>query len=249
MKVIVDGLGTEYWDEGSGEVVLMLHGWGDSLHSFDELVERLKGDYRIIRVDFPGFGKSELPKGIWDVAKYTRFVSDFCKKEGIEPVYIIGHSFGGRILVKGLSSGTLTARKAVLMGSAGVADRKTLRNDTFILISKIGKLLLRPFPRVWYLRLRKELYRVTGGDYISAGALSDTFVRVINEDLSRDAALVSIPTLLIWGEDDLVTPISEGKKLKRLIRESELHVLTHSGHFVHQQRPDDVARLIKEFCV
>jgi len=248
MKVIVKGLATEYSDVGSGPQVLMLHGWGDSLHSFDSLSHAL-GGYRIVRLDLPGFGSTELPHGVWDVGDYARFVAEFCTKLAVEPQYVLGHSFGGRILIKGLANGNFTAQKLALTGSAGVADRPTIQNNTFMTIAKIGKLALKPFPRSWYLNLREQLYKVTGGDYVSAGALSETFVNVINEDLSKDAARISIPTLLIWGEDDLVTPVSEGKKLKHLIRNSELHVLHGAGHFVHQQKTHEVAALIRKFFV
>jgi pimeloyl-ACP methyl ester carboxylesterase len=248
MKVIVKGLATEYVDEGLGPVLLMLHGWGDSLRSFDLLSHRL-GGYRIVRLDLPGFGNTELPRGEWDVGNYARFVAEFCSKLDIAPQYLLGHSFGGRIIVKGISHAILSAQKLVLIGSAGVADRPTVQNNTFMAIAKVGKLLLKPFPRSWYLNLRKELYNVTGGDYVSAGALSETFVNVINEDLSKDAAQLSEPTLLIWGEDDLVTPVSEGKKLKHLIKNSELHVLHGAGHFVHQQKVEEVAGLIRTFLI
>ena len=248
MKVIVKGLATEYQDEGSGPVLLMLHGWGDSLHSFDTLVHRL-GGFRIIRLDLPGFGGSELPHGEWNVADYARFVDEFCKKINVTPEYLIGHSFGGRISIKALAHGIFHAKRLILAASAGVADREMVQNNFFMLVAKIGKFLLKPFPRSWYLNLRRELYKVTGGDYVSAGALSDTFVNVINEDLSNDAAQINVPTLLVWGQDDIVTSLAEGKKLKQLITNSELHAFANAGHFVHQQKADEVAALIKKFCV
>jgi pimeloyl-ACP methyl ester carboxylesterase len=160
-----------------------------------------------------------------------------------------GHSFGGRISIKGLAHGILFAEKLVLIGSAGVANRPTVHNNTFTAMAKIGKVLLKPFPKSWYLSLRDELYKVTGGDYVSAGALSETFINVINEDLSNDATIVATPTILIWGEDDIVTPLYEGKKLKNLIPNSEIHTLLGAGHFVHKQKADQVADLIKKFCI
>src|SRR5207302_866157 len=110
---------------------------------------------------------------------YVRFVAEFCAKIEVKPQYFLGHSFGGRILMKGLSNGILSAQKLILIGSAGVADRPTVRNNGFMAVAKIGKLILKPFPQRWYLNLRKELYRVTGGDYVSAGALKETFINVI----------------------------------------------------------------------
>lgn len=248
MKVIVKGIATEYSDEGSGPAMLMLHGWGDSLHSFDLLTRGLDG-FRVVRLDLPGFGSTELPRDDWDVGDYARFVAEFCLKLNMQPKYLLGHSFGGRISIKGLAHAILSADKLILIGSAGVADRPTIHNNFFTAMAKVGKLILKPFPRSWYLNLRRELYNVTGGDYVSAGALSETFVHVINEDLSGDAVQVATPTLLVWGEDDIVTPVSEGKKFKQLLRNSELHILSEAGHFVHQQKTEEVAALIKKFCI
>src|SRR6185436_3700921 len=102
MKSIVSGLATEHSENGVGPTILMLHGWGDSLHSFDILAQKLQG-YQIVRLDLPGFGNSELPRGIWDMERYAKFVKEFCEKMHIDPEFVVGHSFGGRILIKALA--------------------------------------------------------------------------------------------------------------------------------------------------
>ncbi len=248
MKSIVAGIATEYEIDGHGPVVLMLHGWGDSLHAFDLLAAKLQG-YQIVRLDLPGFGQSELPRGTWGVGDYARFVKEFCDKHHISPKYVVGHSFGGRILIKSLANELFSPIKLVLIGSAGVADREVVQNTVFMYIAKIGKIILKAFPNNWYLRLRRELYRVIGGDYVSVGALKETFIKVIQEDLSKDAQRIRIPTLLVWGEDDFVTPLAEGRKLNRLIQDSQLETFRQAGHFVHQQKASDVAALIRHFFV
>src|ERR1700684_4042346 len=122
MKVIVDNLAVEYSDEGQGLPLVMLHGWMDSLQTFDAITKFLSTKYRIVRLDLPGFGASELPSKPWFVGGYATFVADFCKKLNIEPVAFVGHSLGGRIILKGLAEHSLSAQKAVLIASAGVAD-------------------------------------------------------------------------------------------------------------------------------
>lgn len=248
MRVIVDSLAINYEDSGEGPVVLMLHGWGDSLHSFDLLIPELP-QYRLVRVDLPGFGESEIPAGTWDVTAYAHLVAHFCTKLSIVPKYVVGHSFGGRILIKSAANGIFPMQKIVFVASAGVADRVTANNRIFMAIAKIGKVLLTPFPHAWYLKLRKELYRVTGGDYVSTGVLRDTFIKVINENLSQDAISIRTPALLIWGEDDLVTPTAEGKKLHKLIPDSRLEIFKDAGHFVHKQKHQEVGALLRQFFV
>jgi pimeloyl-ACP methyl ester carboxylesterase len=248
MKVIVDNLAVEYRDEGQGPVLLMLHGWGNTLGYFDTLCSALTG-FRIIRLDAPGFGGSELPHEAWNVEQYARFVADFCGKIGVQPVAILGHSFGGRITTKGVSKGILKPQKIILVASAGVAERNTPRTILYAAAAKIGKTLLAPLPAGAYGKVRRMVYERSGSDYLttSAKVMQNVFLNMIREDLSADAAKITLPTLLIWGENDVITPLAEGQKLHALVKGSELRIVAGAGHFVYRDDPQEVAKLIKEF--
>ena len=249
MKVIVNGLATEYQDEGHGPVILMLHGWGNTLHIFDALIPALVKNRRIVRLDLPGFGATERPASPWGVEEYARFVGAFCEKLRLDVDVLIGYSLGGRIVIKGLSHGILSSHRAVLIAAAGVAERTTVRNQVFSAIAKIGKVLLWPLPKNVYQSARRLLYVQTGSDYLTIGSMSETMRKVVQEDLSSNAAGVSVPTLLVWGEHDVVTPLSEGRKLNRLIRESQITVIPDTSHFVIIENPSRVAELIHDFIV
>ncbi len=249
MKIIVDGMATNYQDEGRGPVLLLLHGWANTLHSFDAMTSVLSKDNRVVRVDLPGFGGSEMPQNSWSVEDYARFVRNFCEKIGLEPDIIIGHSLGGRIVVKGLARKILFPRKVVLIASAGVAKRDTLRNRIYKSFAKIGKAALSPLPVHMYQKGRRFLYSYAGGDYLTVGSMSGTFIKVISENLSDSAKLISVPTLLIWGKQDVVTPLAEGKRLHHLIAGSRLEMIQDTGHFVHQEKPADVTKLISDFII
>ncbi len=248
MKIIVQNLAIEYQDEGAGPVILFLHGWQDTLHTFDALVPFLSARYRIIRVDLPGFGKSEKPKEAWGSSNYARFANEFMQKLNLDVDMVVGHSFGGRIIISGLAANELRAQKAVLIGTAGIGKRRPVRNATFRVLAKIGGFFVRipPFVFLAYA-LRKRLYDFLGSDYPNAGELKDTYLRIIAEDLRASAKKIRTPTLLIWGADDKATPLSDGKELSRLIPDSVLHVINDSGHFAHQEKTQEVAILIKKF--
>jgi pimeloyl-ACP methyl ester carboxylesterase len=250
MKVIVDGLATEYESEGSGPVVLMLHGWGSTLHSFDAIAKALSADFRIVRLDLPGFGGTEMPQRPWHVGDYAAFVADCMRKIDVEPYALVGHSFGGRIIIKGLAENRLHGQKAVLIAAAGVADRQTLRNWSFKMIAKAGKAAtaIPPFT-VLRAKLRAKLYQKSGGDYAHAGTLRQTFLNVISENLAPIAPQISIPTLLMWGSDDHTTPLTEGERLHALIPHSTLHVIAGTGHFVHKEKAVEVAEIIQAFLI
>jgi len=82
MQVVVDSQLVQYAAQGKGELVLILHGWGDSSLGWRDLTAELAKKYQVIAVDLPGFGGSEAPKEAWDLSNYARFVQHFLQKIG-----------------------------------------------------------------------------------------------------------------------------------------------------------------------
>lgn len=248
MKVIVQDLVTEYQDEGHGKVILFLHGWQDNLETFNPLVSILSSSNRIIRVNLPGSGGTEIPKEDWSLDRYVNFVNDLIEKLDTRVDVLIGHSLGGRIAIKGASEGILQPEKVVLISSAGLIKSHNFRNTILKYLSKIGKIFLYLPPLLfWRESLRGRLYKSIGSDYLDAGKMKGTFLNIISEDLCESAKKITIPTLLIWGSNDTETPLSDGKRLSQLISDSKLVVFDNSGHFVHREKADDVAKAIQEF--
>jgi pimeloyl-ACP methyl ester carboxylesterase len=248
VKAIIQNIATEYQDEGTGPVILMLHGWKTGLHSFDSIATILGKNFRVVRLDLPGFGQTENPPASWDLDCYVSFAADFIAKLELKNFYLIGHSFGGRIIIKGAATGKFNPKKVVLIASAGIAKTNTLRSQSFRAIAKIGKAVA-SVPPISFAKdaLRKKLYRAAGSDYLAAGALKESYLNVIVEDLSQVARGVDVPTLLVWGSDDAETPVSDGELLAREIPHARLEILPSSGHFVFQENPVKVASLIGEF--
>ncbi len=247
MKTIVDGLAIEYRDEGQGPILLLLHGWMNSLESFDALAPLLSRGFRVVRLDLPGFGGSELPAKPWYVDDYAKFVRNFLRRMDIEPRAFVGHSFGGRVILKGVGEGTLIAPKVVLIDSAGNAKRNTPRALMYRAIAKTGKAFSLFVPNALYTAMRRRLYRRAGSDYLEAGALSQTYLNTISEDLTACAGRIKVPTLLIWGERDASTPLEDGKKMAAAIEGSTLKIIRGAGHAPHREKPEQVAQYIQAF--
>ncbi len=248
MKVIVKNLGVEYTDEGAGTQILMLHGWKDDAHTFDRIARTLANNHRVIRIDLPGFGGSDMSPTPWRLDDYVDFVSAFCEKLKLDVDILIGHSLGGRITIKGVARGILKPRKIVLIASAGIAKRTTIRNHALRAIAKLGKLLTAIWPlNLAQQKLRRRLYERIGSDYFAAGRLKETFINIIEEDLRSAASSITTPTLLIWGSNDAATPLKDGERMQRLIRGSRIEVIPGAGHFVHREHPEDVTAFIAGF--
>lgn len=248
MKIIVQNLAVEYRDEGEGKVILLLHGWQDNLRTFDAIAQILSETNRVIRLDCPGFGQSETPKETWNLDDYVVFVKNFIQKLNIQVDILVGHSFGGRIAIKGAATNNLQPAKIILINSAGIAKSKTLRNFILKILAKIGNVLISISPFVfWRGKLREKFYKSIGNDYLNAGAIREIFLKIIAEDLAGNAKKINIPTLLIWGENDNETPLSDGKLFSQIIPNSKLEIINNTGHFVHQEKPEEIAKLIQEF--
>jgi pimeloyl-ACP methyl ester carboxylesterase len=249
MQVVVDSLLTQYEMQGEGKLVLVLHGWGDQARSFGPLQRSLAKRYRVLALDLPGFGGTEAPKAVWDISDYATFVAHFLHKIGEKRVYVlVGHSNGGAIAIRGLAREELMADKLVLLGSAGIRGEYKGRVKALRLLAKAGKALTLPLPKSAKQALRKKAYKTIGSDMLVAEHLQETFKRVVTDDVRADAAKLTLPTLLVYGENDDATPVRYGELFHQVIEGSTLEVLPGAGHFVHLDRPDDVLRAIQEFA-
>ena len=246
MNIIVNGQLINYISEGQGRVLLFLHGWGADVSSFKDLSAHFKKKFRVIRLDFPGFGGSPKPDDTWTVASYSALVAGVVKKLEIGDVYAaIGHSFGGRVIIKGISNGDIVAAKIVLIDAAGVKPPATVKKSLYALVAKIGNVAT-SLPGLRALRpmLRKNLYKAAGTtDYAGAQAMKQIFLNTINEDLLPDVHTLKQPTLLIWGENDTETPVGDAYKMMNELDNAQLVVVPDAGHFVFI---DNKAAVIKE---
>ncbi len=250
MKLIIDNQLIEYKDEGSDRVVLLLHGWGTDLTTFNQLALHLSKKFRVIRFDFPGFGQSPKPSNDWSVVDYAKLTKEIIEKLKINQIYaIIGHSFGGRVAIKAASFGFIKTEKLILIGSAGVKPSNSLKKNMYKSVAKIGKFVSSaPLINKMQPALRKKLYKTAGStDYIEANQMQKIFLNVINEDLLSDVSKIIQSTLLIWGENDNETPVSDAKKMMKLLKSGKLVVIPKSGHFVYIDSFDKVNDEIGKF--
>lgn len=248
MKVLVDDIVVNYQTTGSGKAILMLHGWGSDLKTFDKLSSDLSKYYQIVRLDLPGFGQSELPPTDWDLAHYVDFVADFITKRKLTVYAIVAHSLGGRIAISGVGAGKLKPKRLVLLSSHGIRESRTLKARLLWLSAKVGRAVTVVLPANYRNHIKKRLYQAAGSDdYLNAGPLKQIFTRIVNEDVRPEAAMINVPTLLIYGEEDKVTPVIYGEAFHKLIQHSRFEKLSGAAHYVHLDQPALVYRLIAEF--
>lgn len=248
MQIVVDGLLTHYEMRGKGKLVLLLHGWGDSIQGVKGLADKLSNQYQVLAVDLPGFGGTQAAKDVWDLDNYSEFLKKLLNKLELgQPYAVIGHSNGGALAIRAISLGQLQPEKLVLMAASGVRTNNQARRLFLKFIAKVGNVVTIWMPERYRRDLRKSLYGAAGSDLLVAPHLQDTFKKTVRQDVQADAVAIAVPTLLIYAAEDDAIPVADGKQYHDLISGSRLEVIDGAGHFVHQDKPDQVAGLIEEF--
>ena len=251
MYISIDGINTHYADRGAGDVLVLLHGWGTDLSLYEGLIAHLSRTMRVIAPELPGFGGTAEPPQPWSAADYSVFVLKFLEALGVKKAILLGHSNGGRIIIKTLGSGMkLEVPKVILIGSAGLVREKTPEELRRIKRYKLGKKLLSSPPlRIAFPNALEKLKNRSGSaDYRSATpVMRETLVRLVNEDLSHLLPNIKQPTLLIWGENDDATPLSDGKRMEELLPDGGLVTVRGAGHYCYLEQPSFVYRVLDSF--
>lgn len=245
------GLNINYTDRGEGDIVVVLHGWGSNITLHEHMIGVLERKYRVLAMDMPGFGESEEPKESWCVDDYVDFVLEFLKEYAPERVTFMGHSFGGRVIIK-LCSRELPFEitKVVLIDSAGVMPKKTFKQKAKQKLYKATKSVYssaavqKMFPDALE-NLRK---RSGSADYNAASPIMrQTLVRVVNEDLQSLMPNVKAPTLLVWGTLDDATPLSDALIMEKLMPEAGLVKFEGAGHYSFLECREQFGRVLASF--
>lgn len=253
MNIEVDGYNICYNISGSGEkTAVMLQGWGTNFAVYDIVAASIREEYTFIQFDFPGFGGSDEPREPWNVDAYADFFCKFMEKLGVKQASLIGHSYGGRVVIKLAARDKLPfgIEKIVLIDSAGILPKKSFTQKIKIRKYKILKKL---FSFRWVSVLFPELIedwknRQGSEDYKNATPMMrQCLVMAVNEDLTELLPRIRQDTLLIWGDMDTATPLEDGKIMETKIPGAGLVVLEGTGHFSFLEKPMVFNNIMKSY--
>lgn len=244
MTININNIKTNYLDYGSGTNIVILHGWGSSINVMKKMFEYLCENNRVVILDLPGFGETDKLNEGWSLNDYALFVIEFMKKLNIKNPIIIGHSFGGRIAIKIASEyPKININKIVLIDSAGI--KKDQKSSVKLTILKILK---KTFEKIAPKLVEVAKNKIGSADYRNASPImKETLINLINEDLTTNLSKIKAPTLLIWGENDLDTPISDAKIMNENIADSGIVYVPNAGHFSFLDNPNLVHAVINSF--
>ncbi len=242
MNRTINGIKINYEEKGEGELIVLLHGWGSNIKLFANLIDLLSKKYKVVAMDMPGFGESQEPPSAWCVDDYADFVIEFLKAYNTDKVMLLGHSFGGRVIIKLNSRENLPFEisKVILVDSAGILPPKTNKKSFRTRWYKFCRTILstKIMQKIAPEALEKLRVKYGSADYVAASPLMrQVLVKTVNEDLEPLLPNIKCPTLLVWGVNDTATPLSDGEKMEKLIPDAGLVKLENAGHysFLEQQ--------------
>ncbi|MDE6415409.1 MAG: alpha/beta hydrolase [Duncaniella sp.] len=248
--VKIDGQELAYTDNGDSErVIVLMHGWGCSsatLLSIEKVA--LEAGYRVINIDFPGFGLSPEPAGVWGVEEYTSLMEKFLDTLGIVRPVLLGHSFGGRVGI--LLSSRREVSKLVLVDAAGVKPKRSLKYHLKVGWFKFCKRVVNAvMSKEAAARVIDRMRSSRGSsDYAAASPVMRMILsKVVNEDLCDVMPLIKAPTLLIWGSNDTATPVADAMKMEKLIPDAGLVTFDGCGHYSFLDNPTGFSRVLTSF--
>ena len=246
-QIIINDLLINYYQQTTDKqapTLLFLHGWRSEGKVWNSVIEKLGSDYNIYSLDLPGFGQSNVPDKNFDLQDYADAVDGFIKKNNLSKIIIIGHSFGGRIAIKLASTNPKYLHKLVLVDSAGI------RHASIGITIKQGMAkILKPFFKLSSLKsARQKIYTSMGAeDYLATPELQSVFINIVKEDVTSLLSKIKISTMLIWGENDQDTPLSDAYIMEQAIPRSKLIILPNAGHFSFLDQTEKFTEEIRKF--
>ena len=238
------GLKVYYEKIGKGIPIIFLHGWGCSTETFKVVAKDIVEKYTVYLIDFPGFGRSIEPDFIINIKGMADLLNSFiCDLNIVNPI-IVGHSYGGRVAGE-YASKNENISKLILIDSAGIKRFK---------FNKFFKIKIYKFKK-WFYKVTKrlmkynELISKSGSvDYINSSFIKKKMlVEAVNYDQKKVFAKVRCETLLLWGEKDYSTPLKDGIKISKLIKNSDIVIIPSAGHFPFIENYSYFIKVLKSF--
>ncbi|MCP9291123.1 alpha/beta fold hydrolase [Gracilimonas sediminicola] len=241
---------------GEGKPLVILHGWGSSKRVMMPVARNLAHLRTSYVLDLPGFGDSPEPSRAWNIDDYADTVQAFIVSLGEEKTDVLVHSFGGRIMLKlcARDFGKAHIDKVLITGGAGMKPKRSVK---FYIRKYTAKILKAPFmilpgslreKALGWLRSTSLWKSLGSSDYSKlSGVMRETFVKSVTEYLESSLPEIPHEVLLLWGRNDDATPVYQGERIEKGIKNAALVIIEDAGHYAFLDKPKQFARIAEAF--
>lgn len=236
----------QFLEEGEGEPLLLLHGLFGALSNFKDLVEHLRHTHKVVVPILPLFDLDIFHTTVGGLAK---FVHKFIEARGYSNIHLLGNSLGGHVALVHVLKHPEKIKSLILTGSSGLfengmGDSYPKRGDYEYIRKKVEITFYDPATAT--KELVDEVFEITNNrmKVIKIISLAKSAIR---NNLGEELNQIQQPTLLIWGNNDTITPPFVGKEFNKLIPNSELHFVDKCGHAPMMEVPGEFNRILADF--
>lgn len=233
-------------EEGEGEILLLLHGLFGAMSNFEHLIGHFSKNFRVVVPILPLFDLDIFHTSVGGLEKY---VQKFIETRGYHDIHLLGNSLGGHVALVHVLKHPEQIKTLSLTGSSGLfengmGDSYPKRGD-YEYIKKKTQLTFYD-PAVATKELVDEVFEITNNrlKVIKIIALAKSAIR---NNLGEELNQIKQPTLLIWGNNDTITPPFVGKEFNKLIPNSELHFIDKCGHAPMMEVPGEFNIILDGF--
>ena len=257
----VKGIKIHYRDQGQGYPIVLIHGTGASLHTWDAWTEELIKTYRVIRLDLPAYGLTgKDPQKRYSSLDYVNFLDAFLDKLGIEKFHLGGNSLGGLVSWLYASYHDQKVNKLLLLNPSGFPF------DSTPMVIKLAKTpILNIFIRYITPKsfVRKNLKEVYYNDDLITNETIDRYYDLTLFEGNREAfidrsfierenytdrlSLIQSPALVLWGENDEWIPVEDSEKFKAHLNNIKIVIMPKTGHIPMEERPKESVAIALDF--
>lgn len=253
-----------YQEKGTGVPLLLIHGFSSSTFSWKDIFEQLSNSFRVIAVDLKGHGFSGKPDGDYTRRAQAALIVQLLDYLSIDKAWLVGNSMGGEIALNVAVLNGHRVAGLILIDSGGVnVEGEQSLAPSYMRIPVIGRLLIAlalTSDRLVRRGLEKSFFddskvteervaayhrplKTRGGQLAAVRARMQANQFPIEQQLNT----LTVPTLIIWGAEDVVVPPAAGRKMNGLIAASKLIIIENCGHTPQEERPERVLEEIHKF--
>ncbi len=260
----VSGMNVHYRIAGAGEPLVLLHGSGSSLHTWEKWVSTLSKDFKVITIDLPAFGLTgPHHKNDYSMEAYSQVLDRFLQKLNVDSFYLAGNSFGGNVAWSYTVMHPEKVRKLALLNSSGYPGKPTKKTPLIYRLANnpmASRLLMKCTPRSLVEKSIKETF--VKQELVTTQMIDRYFdlalragnrkafvdrVRQTRKDLTPRLKELKMPVLILWGDQDIVVTPDNAQRFKEDIHQAELIIYKNVGHLPMEEIPEQSAADLKDF--
>ncbi len=266
--VKVRGQNIFYVKKGEGKPLILIHGYGAGIWVWERQIEELSRFHRVFALDLIGHGFSDRPRIEYTPETYITFFRGFMRELGIENATLIGNSMGGGLAWAMAISYPKMVDRLILINSISPEVLYELRGDSLGVLKNFKYI---PFISYLFIAIRNrdtikkvlmdcisneklitkdvlerqyEISMLKGSTWVLYSTFKNAKLAL---DFKKDIQFIPHKTLLIWGEQDKILPVSVGERLHKIIPQSRFYLVPKTGHIPMWERPEEVNSVILDF--